>query len=58
MAYSVAPSLGHDFGKKQDNQIVDDVELPRWARDDPLLFITKHRAVSACFVANLICAHY
>ncbi|CDZ97004.1 Lysosomal trafficking regulator LYST and related BEACH and WD40 repeat proteins [Phaffia rhodozyma] len=37
-------SNGHDFGRKQDNQIVDDVELPRWARDDPLLFIIKHRS--------------
>jgi len=36
----------HDFGFKQGGGLVDDVELPKWARDDPLLFVTKHRAVS------------
>ena len=37
----------HDFGFKQGGGLVDDVELPKWARDDPLLFVTKHRAVSS-----------
>ena len=36
----------HDFGFKQGGGVGDDVELPKWARDDPLLFVTKHREVS------------
>jgi hypothetical protein len=34
----------HDFGKKQTTgDSVDDVLLPRWALDDPALFIHRHR---------------
>lgn len=34
----------HDFGIKQSsNQGVDDVELPVWAMNDPLLFVHRHR---------------
>lgn len=37
----------HDFGRKQDTQeLVDHVELPPWALNDPLLFIHRHREVS------------
>ncbi|CEH12533.1 Lysosomal trafficking regulator LYST and related BEACH and WD40 repeat proteins [Ceraceosorus bombacis] len=32
-----------DFGLKQDGETVDDVELPPWARGDPLLFVQLHR---------------
>lgn len=44
----------HDFGRKQGGGQVDDVELPKWARDDPLLFITKHREVSIELFSSVV----
>jgi factor associated with neutral sphingomyelinase activation len=32
-----------DFGKGQNDERYDDVELPPWAKGDPVLFIRKHR---------------
>ncbi|GAC92926.1 hypothetical protein PHSY_000485 [Pseudozyma hubeiensis SY62] len=32
-----------DFGITQAGEIIDDVELPPWAKDDPRLFVLKHR---------------
>ena len=32
-----------DFGVLQNNAKFDDVELPPWAKDDPVLFVRKHR---------------
>jgi len=33
----------YDFGVKQGGEIINDVQLPPWAKGDPHLFITKHR---------------
>lgn len=32
-----------DFGITQAGEVIDDVELPPWAKDDPRLFVLKHR---------------
>ncbi|PWY97683.1 beach-domain-containing protein [Testicularia cyperi] len=32
-----------DFGVTQAGQVIDDVELPPWARGDPRLFVLRHR---------------
>nr|CDI54599.1 related to WD repeat and FYVE domain-containing protein 3 [Melanopsichium pennsylvanicum 4] len=32
-----------DFGTTQAGEIIDDVELPPWAKQDPRLFVLKHR---------------
>lgn len=32
-----------DFGITQAGEVIDDVELPPWAKQDPRLFVLKHR---------------
>ncbi|CBQ68488.1 related to WD repeat and FYVE domain-containing protein 3 [Sporisorium reilianum SRZ2] len=32
-----------NFGITQAGEVIDDVELPPWAKDDPRLFVLKHR---------------
>ncbi|KAL1303652.1 hypothetical protein AAFC00_007008 [Neodothiora populina] len=35
---------GYEFGQKQgSNEVVNDVQLPSWAKNDPHIFIAKHR---------------
>jgi len=33
----------YDFGVKQGGEVINDVQLPPWAKGDPHLFIAKHR---------------
>jgi hypothetical protein len=46
----------HDFGRKQiSGDIVDNVALPPWAIDDPLLFVHRHReALESEHVSKLL----
>ena len=37
---------GFNFGECQDGTLVDNVILPRWAKNDPRLFVLKHRQVN------------
>ena len=37
--------LGFNFGECQDGTVVDSVILPKWAKNDPRLFVLKHRQV-------------
>ena len=46
--YTVRCSLGCNFGVKQNGDIVDNVILPPWAKENPRLFILKHRQVMTC----------
>ncbi|PWN32498.1 beach-domain-containing protein [Meira miltonrushii] len=42
-----------DFGQMQSGAVVNDVELPPWAQNDPLLFIKLHReALESDFVSQ------
>ncbi|ODV89993.1 hypothetical protein CANCADRAFT_99255 [Tortispora caseinolytica NRRL Y-17796] len=34
---------GFQLGRRQSKEKIDSVELPTWAKDDPFVFITKHR---------------
>jgi hypothetical protein len=34
---------GFNFGTKQNGEVLDNVKLPPWAKDDPRIFIKKHR---------------
>lgn len=36
-------SNNFDFGKSQSGDTIDDVELPKWAKGDPKIFIAKNR---------------
>ncbi|KAN0061326.1 Beige protein-like 1 [Thecaphora frezii] len=37
-----------NFGITQAGEVIDDVELPQWAKGDPRLFIQKHREALEC----------
>ncbi|EPQ31444.1 uncharacterized protein PFL1_00779 [Pseudozyma flocculosa PF-1] len=37
-----------EFGVTQAGEVIDDVELPPWAKGDPLLFVQKHREALEC----------
>lgn len=41
------------FGECQDGTVVDNVDLPPWAQDDPRLFVLKHRqALESAYVSE------
>lgn len=39
-------SNNYNFGVKENDEIIDSVILPPWAKGDPKLFIKKHREVN------------
>lgn len=41
-----------DFGVKDDGERINDVKLPPWAKQDPLLFIVSHRRVTLFFTSD------
>jgi beige protein homolog 1 len=44
-----------NFGAKQTGEIIDDVVLPKWAKNDPRLYISLHRQALECdYVSNNI----
>jgi Beige/BEACH domain len=38
-----------DFGVQNSGEKINDVKLPPWAKQDPLLFIVQHRRVRSSF---------
>jgi factor associated with neutral sphingomyelinase activation len=47
--------LNLDLGRRQNSQLVSDVELPKWANNDPVLFLfTMRKALESEYVSSRI----